>query len=163
MTFKKVLPILSSKTIKRCALGLMLAGSVSAGAQAAEGEEPGLLETMSMLQTMAHKASLSIDHKNAPLLDFYAHELEEFIEQAEGIESYDGQPIGQLVKSMLTPRFEEFEKAEETGDWKKISKSFDALIDSCNSCHTATDFGYINIERTKKNPYMQSFKPVEKD
>lgn len=163
MSFKQILSALGVNAIRRCAIGLALVGLISAGAQAAEGEEPGLLETMSMLQTMAHKASLSIDHKNAPLLDFYAHELEEFIEQAEGIESYDGQPVGQLVKSMLTPKFEEFEKAEETGDWGKISKSFDTLIDSCNSCHTATGFGYINIERSKKNPYMQSFKPTKKD
>lgn len=163
MDFQSFLKAKTTKVLKRCAIGAVVAALISIPVQADEGSEPGLLETMSMLQTMAHKASLAIDHKNAPLLDFYAHELEEFIEQAESIESYDGQPIGQLVQSMLTPRFKEFEEAEDTGDWNKISKSFDTLIDSCNSCHTATEFGYINIERTKKNPYMQSFKPANKD
>lgn len=142
---------------RNAVFGLVLTGMSVGVAQADEGSEPGLLETMSMLQTMAHKAGLSIDKENAALLDFYAHELEEFIEQAEGIESYGGKPIGPLVKSMLVPKFEEFEAAEETGDWQKISGSFDALIDSCNSCHTATGFDYIRIERTKQNPFMQSF------
>lgn len=142
---------------KHLAAGLLCAGMISGVAHADEGSEPGLLETMSMLQTMAHKSSLAIDHKNSPLLDFYAHELEEYIEKAESIESYDGKPIGQLVKSMLAPKYKEFKSAAEGDDWDKTSSSFDSMIDSCNSCHQATGYDFINIRRTDKNPYMQSF------
>ncbi|KFZ30983.1 hypothetical protein IDSA_07895 [Pseudidiomarina salinarum] len=139
------------------AAGLLCAGMISSVAQADEGSEPELLETMSMLQTMTHKSSLAIDHKNSGLLDFYAHELEEYIEKAESIESSDGKPIGQLVKGMLAPKFKAFKSAAEGSDWKSISSSFDSMIDSCNSCHQATGYNFINIKRTDKNPYMQSF------
>lgn len=144
---------------KHLAAGLVCAGMINGVAQAAEGSEPGLLETMSMLQTMSHKSALAIDHKNSPLLGFYAHELEEYIEKAESIESYDGKPIGQLVKAMLGPKFKEFKKAAEGSDWNDISASFDSMIDSCNSCHQATGYNFINIKRTDKNPFMQSFEP----
>lgn len=117
-----------------------------------------LAENMGQLQYFAHKAALSIDSKNQELAGFYAHELEEYIEDAAKIESYDGYPVGKLIKSMLMPTFEGFEAALKTGDWKKASAKFDALLNSCNACHDATEHGFIKIERRSDNPYMQSFK-----
>lgn len=117
-----------------------------------------LVENMSSLQYFAHKTALAIDAKNTEVAAFYAHELEEFIEDTTKIESYDGHPVGELVKTMLVPSFESFEKALKSGDWKKVSQRFDGMLNTCNACHDKTDHGYIFIERSNDNPFMQSFK-----
>lgn len=117
-----------------------------------------LAEKMGDLQYFAHKTALAVDHKNKELAGFYAHELEEFIEDAATIESYDGHEVGKLINSMLVPAFESFEKELKAGDWKKASKRFDEMLSTCNACHDKTEHGFITIERTSENPFMQSFK-----
>lgn len=121
-----------------------------------------LVENMSSLQYFAHKTALAIDAKNAEVAGFYAHELEEFIGDTAKIESYDGHAIGKLVESMLMPSFENFEKALKAGDWEKTSKRFDEMLSTCNACHDRTEHGYITIERSSDNPFMQSFKVQKK-
>lgn len=121
-----------------------------------------LVENMSSLQYFAHKTALAIDAKNADVAGFYAHELEEFIEDTAKVESYDGHPVGKLVESMLVPSFESFEKALKSGDWKNTSKRFDEMLSTCNACHDKTEHGYITIERSSDNPFMQSFKVQKK-
>lgn len=118
-----------------------------------------LAEKMSSLQYFMHKTALSVDHQNKELADFYAHELEESIEDTATVESYDGHAIGKLVNSMLVPPFEQFEAALKAGNWKKASARFDDLVRSCNACHVQTEHGFVNIQRNKHNPFMQSFKP----
>ncbi|HUF20235.1 MAG TPA: hypothetical protein VMP00_05720 [Burkholderiales bacterium] len=125
--------------------------------------EVDLIDNMRALQYHAHKAALAIDHKNLHLADFYAHELEEALEDSAGIETYHDQPIGQLTRAMLLPAFERFEDAldEAKPDWQRISESFDRVLDACNSCHQVTGYGFIRIQRTRVNPFMQSFEPVK--
>ena len=119
-----------------------------------------LVSHMSAMQYLSHKTGLAIDHKNPELAKFYAHELEEQIEQVEEIDSYDGHPIGDLTRSILVPAFEQLEAALDAGQWEKSSTSFDAFIDKCNDCHKSSDHDYIQIRRSTSNPYMQSFKPM---
>lgn len=125
--------------------------------------EIDLVRYMSSLQYFSHKTNLAIEKQNKPLASFYAHELEETIEHVEKVKSYDGYPIGNLVKSMLGPAFEDFEKALKSENWNHISSKFDALIQSCNSCHKATSHSFIKIERRLTNPFMQSFETFADD
>jgi cytochrome c556 len=124
-----------------------------------EGEDHDLIGLMGQMQYFSHKLDLSIRHRNRELVDFYAHEIEETLEATTEIAEYHGKPVGQLTESMLAPAFERFEQAvdAENGDWDAIDASFDGLVDTCNACHQATDYGFINIQRTDVNPYMQSF------
>jgi len=124
----------------------------------AEGE-PGLIEIMRSFEYFSHKLSLSIDHRNKPLADFYAHELEEVMEDAASIDSYDGYPVGSMVEAMLLPALENIESKLDEGDWTGATTGFDVLIQSCNTCHTATNHGYIKVTKTLVNPFMQSFSP----
>lgn len=139
---------------KQISLALTLAIPALA---AAEGDIE-LVENMAKLQYFTHKTALAIDHKNSELVGFYTHELEEYIEEASTVERYHGQPVGKLIQAMLVPSFEDFEAALKKGDWKKTSAQFDRLLHSCNACHDATEHGYIQIERSNDNPFMQSFK-----
>lgn len=124
--------------------------------------DEALVENMGQLQTFAHKAALAIDHHNTPLVEFYAHELEEYLEETASIKVYDGYPVGKLVQSMLMPAFDKFEASVQEGKWQTISDNFDDLIDSCNACHRATEHDFINIIRSAENPFMQSFAPPAK-
>lgn len=141
---------------------MMLAASLCTIACASgEGEDHDLIGNMGALQYFSHKLDLSIRHQNRALVDFYAHEIEETLEETTGIEEYHGKPIGKLAGAMLAPAFERFEQAvdDEAGSWEAIDGRFGELIDACNACHQATEYGFINIERTDANPYMQSFEP----
>lgn len=142
---------------------LLAAGALILQWPAQAGEEVDLIDNMRALQYHAHKAALAIDHRNLPLAGFYAHELEEALEQTTGIEAYHEQPVGRLARAMVLPAFERFEAAlgATKPDWERISDDFDRMIDACNSCHHVTGYGFLRIQRTRVNPFMQSFDPVD--
>ena len=123
----------------------------------AKADNVELVEAMTALQYFTHKTSLSVDARNAELAEFYAHELEEILEQLESVESYHGQPIAKLVESMLVPRFEKLEAQIKARDWSKSSDAVNDLIGSCNQCHQATQHGFIQIVRSADSPYFQRF------
>ncbi|WP_089724017.1 hypothetical protein [Candidatus Thiosymbion oneisti] len=124
---------------------------------AAEGEEPPLIDIMTALQTYSHKADLSLRAKNIELLRFYTHELEEAIDELDAVESYGGFPISQKARTIMKPAYQQFENAVKGGDFQLIETKFEAMVTTCNSCHGATDRGFIVIKRTDANPFMQDF------
>lgn len=140
---------------------VVLALGIAFGSSAYAQQEPGMIDTMRAMQYFLHKLSLSVAASNHELADFYAHEIEENIEQAQRIETYHGQAIGELTSAMLVPAFETFEKSLDSGDQEKIGKRLDDLVDACNACHQATGYDFINIVIRDENPYMQSFSPKE--
>lgn len=141
-------------------LPLLLTIGLSLGTSTALAEEePDMIGTMGQMQLFLHKLSLSIDAGNTELADFYAHELEETIEVAESIETYHDIPVGQLTEAMLVPSFESFEKALDGDERERIESSMGDLIKACNTCHQATGYGFIHIQPSEFNPYMQSFEP----
>jgi hypothetical protein len=109
------------------------------------------------MQYLCHKAGPAIDAQNQALAGFYVHEIEEVLEVLETVDSFDGNPIAALVKSILRPRFEPLENAVKSDDCKNTSDRFDALLAGCNTCHETTDHAYIRIQRSTANPYLQNF------
>jgi len=142
-------------------ISLLAAGLLSLPVHADDDEGVDLIDNMRALQYFMHKAALAVDRRNKPLADFYAHELEETLEQSMGIEKYHDQPIGALTKTMMWPAFERFEEALDAPktDWKQVSRQVDEMIGACNACHQATGYGFISLKRSRKNPFMQSFEP----
>jgi len=134
--------------------------SLAAAPLAAE-EEPDMIATMGQMQLFLHKLSLSVDAGNAELAEFYAHELEETIEAAESIEKYHDIPVGELTGSMLVPSFEALESALDGDDPARVESRMNQLVEACNACHQATGYGFIRLERTTANPYMQDFQPED--
>lgn len=141
-------------TLHRFVMALLF--TVSPLTAVADGEIQ-LVENMGHLQYFTHKMTLAIDAGNQPLADFYAHELEEYLEDTLKVESYHDKPIGKLAKAMLVPAFENVEKDIKAGDLKQASGKLDTMINACNACHNATGYGFIAIERRSDNPYMQKF------
>lgn len=143
--------------IKKIFAALSLIPAMSLCISNAHASGVDLVGTMGSLQYFAHKTHLSLNAKNQELANFYAHEIEEQLEELDDIKEYHGQPIGKLSKSMLVPSFEAFEASLKAGDWDAAQQKFKTVIDTCNACHQATEHGFIKIELSDKNPYMQSF------
>lgn len=120
---------------------------------------PGLATQMNSIQHWSHKLGLSVEAENMELTDFYLHELEEAAEfLMETVEEYDGYPIAELTRAKLVPGLEALEAAVDSGNWEDIRRDYTGLVVSCNSCHTATDHGYIIItEGYGNNPFNQEF------
>jgi hypothetical protein len=129
----------------------------SASTNASEGEEDNLITLMGNFQYFMHKTALSLDANNLELVKFYAHEIEETLEEAEDYGSYDGFHIGSMVAQTLAPEFEKFEAFVDKKDLVSADIHFNRMIQSCNTCHQNTEKKFIKIKRIKANLYMQSF------
>lgn len=146
-----------SEAKRLAAIGLVLLLMMNTGY--AE-KEPELARVMGTLQYFLHKTMLAVDNENRPLAVFYAHELEETIEELTDIKEYAGYPIGALVDSMLEPPFADFETALDEDEWGQTSEKLDGLIGACNGCHLGTEHGFIVIERSSGHSFPQRFSPA---
>ena len=139
--------------LKACLVILLgICASLSYAAQ-----ERHLVDTMTKLQYLTHKTGLSLDAGNVPAARFYAHELDETIEELVDFGLYENMPVGKLTKSILLEKFRILEENIEAGKQQAALGSFRHMIDSCNKCHQSTDHGYIKVSINHNNPYMQSF------
>lgn len=132
----------------------------AAPAPASEGEpgEEDFVSYMTRMQYFSHKLGLAVAGGSAELQHFYAHELEEIIEEVAEVEEFKGIEIGRLIRSTLIPAFESLEHSLG-GEVGKVDAAYDAMLKSCNECHQASGFGFLTIERRPDNPYLQSFAP----
>lgn len=125
--------------------------------QSAEEEVEGFVDLMAALQYFSHKVGLSIRGENLELADFYMHEIEETLAAISEVESYDGHPVGELSK-MMGPVVEDVGGGLDAGDPQAAMDAYQRMIDTCNTCHAVTNFGYIKIvDRSTENPFMQAF------
>lgn len=120
-------------------------------------EDVDLAHLMANLQYFLHKTGLSITATDPRLVEFYIHELDESIEEIEGINNYEGYPIGELTKAMLLPSFEIFKKSIKKIDVKAVHSAYLNLIQACNNCHAATKHEFIKITHNESNPFLQTF------
>lgn len=146
---------------KRFALVLCAILTITALPQATASEESNLVEHMAGFQYFAQKTYFSIQHKNKPLAEFYLHEMEEILEKVEEVKEFDGFKIGDMSKTLLEPTLKEVDEKVDAGKWEEASKSFDGMIEACNSCHESVNKKYIHITKPKVNPFMQSFEVRE--
>jgi hypothetical protein len=128
----------------------------------AEEDEPELAAYMTSMQQYSHKLMLSVQARNAPAAGFYLHELEELSETIVAeVETYEGYEIAALTSSMLMPQLENLDAALDGGDWSRVDTQIEAVTQSCNQCHEATDHGFIRIQSENlTNPYNQTFEPL---
>ena len=128
----------------------------------AAAEEPGLAILMQRMQTYTHKLQLSITARNAPLADFYLHELEETAEFViDNIPTYDDYPVGELTREMLLPAVERLEDAVKSGEWTASDQRFSETVAACNACHQVAGHGYVRIVPADANPFAQDFSVAE--
>jgi hypothetical protein len=114
-----------------------------------EGEEHyELAVAMGRFQWYANKLWFSGIAGNTELSDFYAHELEEAMEEvAEQNLTENGQSISEQIKIWGLEPLEKLEEAVADGDSQAFEQSYDALVSSCNGCHVTCGYSWVRIKR----------------
>ncbi len=103
-------------------------------------------KAMGYMQRFSTKLYWAGSNENWELSEFYAHELEETIEEIAEVNVIDdGFEVSKMVTQMTMPAFEQVEKAIKNKDKSAFSSSFNMLIQSCNSCHAASKHEFIEI------------------
>lgn len=124
-----------------------------------EEEHYELSKAMSYMQRYSHKLYFAGAGENWELSEFYAHEIEETIEEIEEAKVVDeGYDVSALVGTMTNPAFEKVEKAIHDQDAKAFADSYKLLVQSCNACHQTTKHQFVKIEvPAEGKTYNQQF------
>ena len=125
-----------------------------------QAEEEGLplIYHMSFISRYAKKLYFAGEAESWVLADIYNHEIEEI---SEGIvasgEMHDGINVSQLIESMLLPQVERIEEAIDSGDREMFLDRYNVMIQTCNQCHAASDYGAVKVTVPQSNPFNQDF------
>lgn len=129
------------------------------GVQKALQDVPELADAMGQLQYYTHKYALAVEEKNHELATFYFHEVRASADGIrENIPGYEGYDIARFMKMFLDPTLEPVETALANKNWEQVRKRTIDMISACNSCHNATNHGFIEVTPGfDNNPYNQDF------
>ena len=121
----------------------------------------GLGEIMSLQQMRHLKLWFAGAAKNWALADYELDELKEgFDDLIKFFPTKDDMPVGQMAGSTAVPTLPDLKAAIDARDAAKFAAAFDKLTGACNSCHQASNHGFIVIQRPASSPYSnQSFAP----
>lgn len=120
-----------------------------------EEEDYELAKAMGYLQTYSHKLYLAGENENWELSEFYAHEIEEIIEDIEEAKVVDeGYDISELVGKMINPSFSKVEESIHDQNLKAFVDSYKLLVQSCNACHQTTKHQFVKIEVPKDKKFF---------
>lgn len=121
-----------------------------------------LIYHMSFMSQYTQKLYFAGEAENWELADLYSHEVEEIGEVlAEQGYEYHGIDVGELVAQMMLPQIEKVEDAIDAQDPRLFAENYQILIDSCNSCHVASEYEIIKLTIPEVNPYAQDFSVQE--
>jgi hypothetical protein len=116
------------------------------GADQEANEEFELAKAMFYMQWHTGKLWFAGTNENWDLAAFYAHELEETIEEIEEAKvEEDGHDVSNLVHTMTLPFVEQVEEAIEKKDVVVFESAYQNLVQSCNACHQVTGKPFIKI------------------
>jgi hypothetical protein len=114
---------------------------------------PGLHSLMTELQHRHASLWFAGEAENWLLADYFLHELEELTEKIEALHPvYDEIPVAQLLRGHTLPPIEGLEAAVKAGDPIAFERGYDQLTQGCNSCHVASDRGFMVITRPTVPP-----------
>jgi len=109
------------------------------------GEYP-LGENMGYMQRYAEKLWYAGEAGNWALAGFYRDEI---AETQEGIVrahvTADGIDVSRRLSAMLPPSVEAVGRAVAARDPAQFRQSYQAMVDTCNACHAASQHGFIRI------------------
>ena len=163
-----------SRSVFLLASSLVLFGCVQqpvedseAGAHAEDAEELAYL--MAYAQRYTEKLYFAGMADNAPLAQFYVHELEETFEAVEdgGYIENDWQ-LAELVEDLALPALTGVEQAvaaQALGPDPErarglFAERYGALVNACNVCHETTAHGFIRIVVPEASSFpTQQFAP----
>ena len=117
-------------------------------AAAPDAYVPGLGEFMGAIQMRHAKLWFAGKAKNWQLAAYELDELKEAFEDAAKYQpEFKGKPIAELIGRMTNVPMTSLEKAIAAKDIAGFTKALDQLSSACMSCHQATGYGFISIQR----------------
>ncbi len=122
--------------------------------------KPGFGEFMSSIQIHHNKLWFAGMNQNWKLADFEIHEIQENIDDIKEFqtERQESKKIG-----MITPALDSVTAAIEHKDIAAFKSGFIFLTNTCNDCHTATNFEFNQVKIPDHPPFSnQVFKVNEK-
>lgn len=124
---------------------------------------PELADAMGQLQTYLHKYALALEAENHELATFYFHEVRASADGIkENIPGYEGYDIARFMRLFFDPVVEPVEESLASRDWEEARTKTIELVDACNSCHSATNHGFVQVTPGfSNNPFNQDFSPRE--
>lgn len=132
----------------------------TAATESRHAEEAGLplIYHMSFISRYATKLYFAGEAENWKLADIYNHEIEEVTEDiVAGGEMHDEINVSQLMESMLLPQVEQVEVAIDVRDREMFLNRCSVMIQTCNQCHAAADYGAVKVTVPETNPFSQDF------
>ncbi len=143
-----------SRTLALAALVLALAFVVAARAvQGQEEPDPEVAEEpeelahlMAYMERYAEKLHLAGTPENWPLAAFYAHEVEETLDEVvAGGYVEEGVELAAFAEATFLPALARVEGAVESESAVAFRAAYAGLIDACNACHAATGHGFVQV------------------
>lgn len=123
-----------------------------------------LIYHMSFMQRYSHKLYLAGKEENWELADIYSHEIEELSETIiDGNHLDDGVNVSKLLETMLIPQIENVEAAIDAKDKAMFEDNYQTMIQTCNQCHEAANYGAVKVTVPSGNPYNQDFSPAAEE
>ena len=156
------LVLIGSISINVLLVSLLWGGRPVRESHADPGATEELVPYMELLQHLSHKLGLAIQAKNEPLASFYVEEVEETVDIIrKKFPTYDNFQIASLMGAMLVPQIEPVEISLKAKNWVTTNASYTKFVESCNSCHTATNHKFVVITAPTTNPFNQTFSPTK--
>lgn|SRR5690554_4469067 len=103
---------------------------------------PGIGDLMGKLQWHHNKLWFAGVNENWELAEFALHELEETLED---LEDFHGDRSELQTLSMIFPPLELVHEQVEEQNLEEFKKGYLILTNTCNSCHDASGFGFIEM------------------
>lgn len=152
----------ATRAMLACLAIVSAPGSVTS--EPAKPYEPGLVEFMMHVQNHHAKLWFAGNARNWDLADYQVDELKELLEDiAKRIPVYKEVPVGKMIEAIAMAPIGDVETAIKARDGKAFASAFDKLTAACNSCHEASNRGFIIVQRPATSPFPnQSFVPRKK-
>jgi len=112
--------------------------------------KPGFGEIMGFIQHHHAKLWFAGRNENWDLASFEIHELTEGFDD---VEKYQHKRKEAEIISMIKPSLDSVRKAVEEKNISQFKDSYKELTNTCNSCHIATNYEFIEIKVPDFQPY----------
>lgn len=109
---------------------------------------PGLEQFMNAILTEHNKLWFAGRARNWPLAAYELGEIKEIMSDVQDyVPVFKNLPLAQMLDAVIVKEVADLEKSIDAKDIREFAASFDRLNQACNSCHQATDNGFIVIKR----------------
>jgi mono/diheme cytochrome c family protein len=131
------------------------------GQAAAKSYVPGIEQFMNVIQSEHAKLWYAGNAQNWELAAYQLGEIKEIMSDVEDLyPAFKNLPLGKMLDAVITGQIAEIEKALDAKDSKAFAAGYDRLTEACNSCHQATENGFIVIQRPSGPAFPnQNFSP----